>query len=385
MNSASTRCRRLVLAGLLLAAGAAPAAEVELIAVLTPPPAHADAMSYAAAVLRGVDGAIYLLDRSDGRLLRIRDNAVDAAALTGKDKPFRSRKLGGFAQIGKDQFAVANTSDDLLAVVAADGKAQIVFSGGGSAHGELKDPGGVAFSTRQRLYVADRSNARVSVYTPDGLFLIAIGEQDPATDKLERPVQVGVDGSERVYVLEEKGRLSFYKHNGALIRRLNAESLKDASDRRPAWSALAVSVEGDVFIADKANGKILWIDGASGKLLRRFGSRGSGRGQFEEVTALAAAPNRELIVADSGNKKIEIYRTPAPEKEVPATALSLANVRRGPSRALECEAAYFQAADLLCLKRSPSTVARLTPDGKQTGKLGGNFSSPRIVTSTDKG
>ena len=94
---------------------------------------------------------------------------------------------------------------------------------------------------------------------------------------------------------------------------------------------------------------------------RRFGSPGSGRGQFSDVRALAIS-GRELAVADGGNGKIEFFRVP--DAGAPPEPERLAAVRQAAAAPLECERAYaFAPGELLCLDARNHRVTRLDARG----------------------
>src|SRR5260370_19194124 len=119
------------------------------------------------------DGTVFIADRERGALWRIADTAATTSTpIAGtKDLPFEAKKLGGVAWLGPGRVAVANTRNDLLAIIDAQGRAGRVFPATGSGAGELNDPQGLAFSVSRRLYVADQGNNRVGVYSAFGVFL----------------------------------------------------------------------------------------------------------------------------------------------------------------------------------------------------------------------
>ena len=321
------------------------------------------------------DGTAFVLERDNGRLWRISGDNATSVELAGKDRTFEAKKTGGVAWMGGGRLAAANTRNDLLAVVDAEGKAERLFAGSGRGDGELDDPEGVAFSLQRRIYVADQGNNRVAVYSEFGVFLHSIGAgKDPAT-ALVKPVQVAVDGAERVYVLEQagSGRISVYDRGGRLLKRLTPETLPGAQNAR--WRALAADLGGRLFVADSANGNISEIDWDGAQVRRRFGSPGRGRGQFSDVRALAIS-GRELAVADGGNGKIEFFRVP--DAGAPPEPERLAAVRQAAAAPLECDRAYaFAPGELLCLDSRNQRVARLDADGKPKAAFPGKVEYPR--------
>src|SRR6266404_4609388 len=78
---------------------------------------------------------------------------------------------------------------------SADGR--LLFSWGepGSGPGQFRIPHGIAVDRRGTVYVADRENSRIQLFTPDGRF------QAEWTD-VARPCQVFIDAAGDVYVAE---------------------------------------------------------------------------------------------------------------------------------------------------------------------------------------
>lgn len=340
-------------------------------------PTESGPLSEMSGMTLAADGAVLFVERDRGALWRIEGALPKSIDLAGSGRPFTSKKMGGIAILGDGRVAIANTSNDSVAIVDDQGRAQRVFASGGHGYGELKDPEGLAFSSRKRLYVADRSNNRIAVFSEDGVYLHAIGGGDPATAPL-KPLQVAVDAAERIYVLEDAGpgRLSVYSYSGKLLKRLSAESFP--GNRSARWRALAADPTGRVFLADRANGNIVELDWEQAKARRRFGSPGSGRGQFSEVAALAIA-GRELAIADVGNNKIEFFRVPEGKNTIPEID-RLASVRRASTLSLDCERAYgLEGGDILCLKKGK--VTRLDSGGKLKLEFSGRIDKPRSAAA----
>jgi tetratricopeptide (TPR) repeat protein/DNA-binding beta-propeller fold protein YncE len=370
--------RNVAVAGaawLLSLAAAAQQPEVQFLRSWQP--AERGVFSEPSGLALAADGAALIADRDRGVLWRVTADKAAAIELAGSGRAFDAKKMGGVAWLGPERFAVANTRNDLLAIVDPQGRAERVFAGSGKGDGELDDPEGVAFSGQRRLYVADRGNNRVAVYSEFGVFLHSIGlSKDPAV-ALVKPYRVAVDGAERVYVLEDvgSGRVSIYTYAGKLLQRLTTESLPGSQSAR--WRALAADQAGRLFLADTANGNIVEIDWEHGQVRRRFGSPGSGRGQFEEIAGLAIS-GRELAIADSGNRKIEFFRLPEAQSAVPQ-AERLPSVRRGGAASLDfCRRVYaFEGGDLLCLDDNKGRVMRLDAQGRLKAAFATRVERPR--------
>lgn len=70
-------------------------------------------------------------------------------------------------------------------------------------------------------------------------------------------------------------------------------------------SDLLVTPDGKILLTDTGNDKIHELQ-ADGTLIRSFGSRGSGNGQFNNPMELAMGPNNRIYVTDQDNHRIQI-------------------------------------------------------------------------------
>ncbi len=64
------------------------------------------------------------------------------------------------------------------------------------------DPKHIAHDSTGNVYVADRSNHCIKVFTDDRKFLRMFGRHGEGTGELDMPYGVAIDSSDRVYVGE---------------------------------------------------------------------------------------------------------------------------------------------------------------------------------------
>ena len=95
---------------------------------------------------------------------------------------------------------------------AADGTFIASFGSPGRGPGEFIVPHSIRVSADGRVYVADRENNRVQVFTSDGQFL------DQWTD-FKCPMGVHIDAQQTVYVSDQVPRLSILDLDGNLLAR----------------------------------------------------------------------------------------------------------------------------------------------------------------------
>lgn len=86
---------------------------------------------------------------------------------------------------------------------------------------------------------------------------------------------------------------------------LPGEGVKADIFQRPtdvAWDAA-----GNIYVADGyANARVAKFD-KDGKFIRSWGSRGTGQGQFNTLLGIAVDKQGNVYVADSGNKRIQVF------------------------------------------------------------------------------
>jgi peptidylamidoglycolate lyase len=130
----------------------------------------------------------------------------------------------------------------------------------GDHPGELNLPHGISHDQKGNLYVADRNNARIQVFTKEGEFL---DEWDQ--NELGRPfgVEVGeegnvyvADGGDALYPNIEKGshQVVVLNRNGKIIDRFGGWGSKDGELKIP--HDIAVNQHGDIFVAELENQRL---------------------------------------------------------------------------------------------------------------------------------
>jgi DNA-binding beta-propeller fold protein YncE len=87
---------------------------------------------------------------------------------------------------------------------------------------------------------------------------------------------------------------------------LNSRSLFDINPNTDQPSDIAIGPDGDVYLVDGVNDRILVL-GADGGLKFSFGETGTGKGQFNRPVGIDISVNGKIFVADSGNHRVQIF------------------------------------------------------------------------------
>lgn len=164
----------------------------------------------------GPDDTVYLTDRdahqvllydSEGRLLRslgTRDQAAMQA-------PFNHPADVCVAPSG-ELYVADGYGNSSVHRFSAAGDYLSSFGSPGSGPGQFRVPHSVRVSSDGRVYVADRENHRVQVFTAEGQFVTEW------TD-FKCPMGVHIDAAQVVYVTDQIPRISLYTLDGELLAR----------------------------------------------------------------------------------------------------------------------------------------------------------------------
>lgn len=146
-----------------------------------------------------------------------------------------------------------------VVALSADGKLQREWGEPGGDEGQLDLPHGIAVDADDRVYVANRNNARIEVFSAAGAFLYAWSGPD-----LGRPFGVEVFG-DVVYVI-------------------------DGGDQ----------------IAEQPAGRVVLLT-RDGDLIGHFSGPGTGPGRLSEPHDIAVDSKGRVYVAELGTKRVQRF------------------------------------------------------------------------------
>jgi DNA-binding beta-propeller fold protein YncE len=227
----------------------------------------------------GPDGAIYCADDVDhtvrkftpeGRLLLTLGTSGRPSDTGATSNDFRTIKHAGppfhfptntaFSPEG-DIYIADGYGNARVHKFAPDGRLLLSWGQPGNGPGQFRIPHGIAVGREGTVYVADRENSRIQLFTPGGAFLAEW------TD-VARPCQVSLDAQGFVYVAElgfragmwpgtaapsldaPGGRLSIFSSSGDLVARWGGGKDPTAAGDFFAPHDLCVDTRGDVYVAE---------------------------------------------------------------------------------------------------------------------------------------
>ena len=95
---------------------------------------------------------------------------------------------------------------------SAEGKHLGSWGERGSGPGQFTTPHGIWADRNDRIYVCDRENNRVQIFSPEGDYYTEWGD-------LYHPMDIFIDAKDRVFVTDQTPRFSVFDLNGKLIDR----------------------------------------------------------------------------------------------------------------------------------------------------------------------
>jgi len=186
---------------------------------------------------------------------------------------------------------LADNQNSLVAKISPDGKLLKAWGGRGKGTGQFSFAGipSVKVDGQDNVYIADRLTPRVQKFTNDGVFLLEIAPATGEEGRLSYPVDVAIDGSGNVYVLNLiYGDTRIFKfsptstfdfrisaHNQTV--RLRAGEATDVKIRVETMSDLKLEISLQTDVIPKG--------------ISAFISNGAGRSSFDSTVHLYALPN----------------------------------------------------------------------------------------------
>jgi len=213
----------------------------------------------------GVDpgGSVYVTDPGDERVVRLWGEGTYLSELGGP------ADLGGAQLRGAGSVAVGPTGttyvadDDHNRVLVYSPAGSLIARWGagggsgasGSGPGEFNHPSAVAVNGAGYVYVADTNNNRLVRLAADGTVVGEWGVSGTANGHFHDPAGVAVDGAGNVFVLDSgNNRVQVFEADGHFLEKWGLRGIGTGDLSQP--GAIAVDCSGDVYVADTNNNRV---------------------------------------------------------------------------------------------------------------------------------
>lgn len=206
---------------------------------------------------------------------------------------------------------VADTGNHRVVQFDEQGRKVFVYGGYGWREGEFSGPSDVSAAEGFRLFVVDEGNDRIQEFdigdtSPEGVVFPFAAGMGLGGEELVRPSRIQLDTEGRIYVTDGLCHCVWiFTPTGELFGRLG--ELGDAPTRFRNPGGVAVGPKGRVYVADTGNRRIQVFD-SIGNFLAVWG--GPEDDFLVEPIGVEVGPEGNVWVADAGSAEVRVF-TPA--------------------------------------------------------------------------
>jgi len=219
-----------------------------------------------------------------------------------KERPGAALLLEDVAVDSRDRIVALNAPDewdDLAGFTIFGNDGEWIKTVGTGAEGGFKTPKGIAVGPGDVIVVADTGHHRVQVFDKDGAFLRAFGTRGSGDGEFESPEGVAVATDGTIYVTDTgNNRVQVFTPEGEFVEVLSDLALKDPRD-------VDVGPDGTIYIASTGNNAVLVLP--KGDVTKKWTLNDAG-GKLNGPVGVSVDATGNIIIADSGNKRITVFK-----------------------------------------------------------------------------
>ena len=174
----------------------------------------------------------------------------------------------------------------------------------GRADGQMESPTALALDSRERLYLADDSLQRITIYDRDGEYLSKWGTAGSGDGGLDGPAGLVFDNEDNLFVVDHKNhRVQKFTTDGQFLSKFGSFGSGDGQLNCP-WG-ITIDGHGFIHVADWRNDRIQKFT-ADGEFVAKYGGSGKGDGELDRPSGIAVDPEGNMYVADWGNQRVQV-------------------------------------------------------------------------------
>ncbi len=179
------------------------------------------------------------------------------------------------------------------------------LGGHGKAPGMMEWPTSIIFDKDDRLFLADESLQRITVFDSDHNYENHWGAHGSGDGEFDGPAGIAFDSDGNLLVVDEKNhRIQRYTPDGQFISSFGSEGSGDGEFNYP-WG-ITVAPNGHIYVADWRNDRIQRFTHL-GELIDVYGTRGRDEGQFDRPSDIAVDKAGNIFVTDWGNQRLQVF------------------------------------------------------------------------------
>jgi DNA-binding beta-propeller fold protein YncE len=204
--------------------------------------------------------------------------------------------------------------DGVVRKLSTSGVLITKWGSSGTDDGQFQMPRAIAVDPGTGdVYVADSGLNRIQKFSSDGTFLTKWGATGAGNGQFDSPEAIAVNANHYVFVVDTNNhRIQKFASTGAYDSQWGSAGAGDGQFKYPA--GIAIDADGEIYVSDSARefpsdpgNHRIQVFGADGAFVGKWGSYGSGDGQFHFPQSIAMDANGNCFVADEMNDRIEKF------------------------------------------------------------------------------
>lgn len=168
--------------------------------------------------------------------------------------------------------------------------------------GSVSAPSSITVDSSGLVYVSDGQRKAIFVFNREGEGVRLIGGQE----YFENPTGIAVDqGRDRIYVVDTKAHdVKVFSLSGEFLFKFGSRGSGDGEFNFP--TNITVGKDGKVYVVDTINNRVQIFD-HEGMFLSTFGSLGDALGQFSRPKGIALDSHDNIYVIDAAFSNFQIF------------------------------------------------------------------------------
>lgn len=171
----------------------------------------------------------------------------------------------------------------------------------------LSQPQAIAIDPDGSVYIVDTGNSRIVKFNNKGDYVFALGGFGWETEQFDRPLDITAKTGLEVFVADfNNERIERYDKKLNYISSLYSEETFSTDLQFGFPSGVDVSAQGELFICDNENNRILKLN-TLGEPALSFGDFNWGDGQLEHPAKVEISPGNLIYVSDQRANQVVVF------------------------------------------------------------------------------
>lgn len=201
-------------------------------------------------------------------------------------------------------------------------ESEIGTGASGPANGQFAAPYDAEVASNGDIYVADSGNDRIQIFDSSGSFKEILGSSGTGDGQFDTPYSLYFDADGNLYVADANNhRVQKFDSDGNFVSKFGSENCvgTPANNEFCTPRELVVDSEGNIFVADTENNRVLKFDPDFNFLTQiGTGTAGSGNDElhrpqgigivFDTGSASSTLQPGDLLLTDNNNDRIQVFK-----------------------------------------------------------------------------